>query len=459
MTDTAKPEALRLAEVLEQYRDCTEYDSEQAAAELRRLYAENERIRTIVDTDKASADHWRAECEKMRQGGEAVVYLCEAGNRKELILASEFVADQYVFAGWRITPLYTYPPLQADAYCQACGDKATRELPEESGVFPGPYCDHCGPGAKSVQADADFKNFHRALCERFDYAHDPVDWKRDQVSLIEWIAKKIAQSQADACKVLLQQNTLPNPATQKVFHAYCFAPQHPADACKVPEKGIDLFSLQEEARQIVRGKQCYPSHIKDRMTGLNEYLENEITLWMAEMARSYESPGNFSCKSQKKLWLWKNFVEGRPEYFAFDNPFPVHLDCGDPQTLGNPCGYALFKTSRCGRTDVSEEDILRSIAVAASKRAEPTQVETQGWQPIETAPKDFVTEFDGWNGERVPNVIWTQPEYGKKGEYTWCQAEYVQHHGWVMEPVRGLTHWMPLPPAPSTPPMEPGQKK
>lgn len=32
-----------------------------------------------------------------------------------------------------------------------------------------------------------------------------------------------------------------------------------------------------------------------------------------------------------------------------------------------------------------------------------------GWQPIETAPKDFVTEFDGWNGERVPNVSWARP--------------------------------------------------
>jgi hypothetical protein len=39
-------------------------------------------------------------------------------------------------------------------------------------------------------ADADFKNFHRQLCERFGYVHDDKDWKRDQVSLIEWIAKQ-----------------------------------------------------------------------------------------------------------------------------------------------------------------------------------------------------------------------------------------------------------------------------
>lgn len=40
-----------------------------------------------------------------------------------------------------------------------------------------------------IDVDHEFKNFHRQLCERFGYVHDPVDWKRDQLSLIEWIAK------------------------------------------------------------------------------------------------------------------------------------------------------------------------------------------------------------------------------------------------------------------------------
>lgn len=65
-----------------------------------------------------------------------------------------------------------------------------------------------------------------------------------------------------------------------------------------------------------------------------------------------------------KLWLWKNFVDGKPEYWAFDNPFPINLNDGDPQTLGEPCGYAVFKPSRQGRTDVSEEQVLRDIASA-----------------------------------------------------------------------------------------------
>ncbi|CAE6967732.1 hypothetical protein [Paraburkholderia domus] len=33
-----------------------------------------------------------------------------------------------------------------------------------------------------------FKNFHRLLCERFNYVHDEKDWRRDQLSLIEHIA-------------------------------------------------------------------------------------------------------------------------------------------------------------------------------------------------------------------------------------------------------------------------------
>jgi hypothetical protein len=44
--------------------------------------------------------------------------------------------------------------------------------------------------AKAV--DSDFKNFHRQLCDRFGYVHDERDWKRDQVSLTEWIAKRAA---------------------------------------------------------------------------------------------------------------------------------------------------------------------------------------------------------------------------------------------------------------------------
>lgn len=41
-----------------------------------------------------------------------------------------------------------------------------------------------------------FKNFHRSLCDRFGYTHDQIDWRRDQVSLIEHIASLTQQQEA-----------------------------------------------------------------------------------------------------------------------------------------------------------------------------------------------------------------------------------------------------------------------
>ena len=72
-----------------------------------------------------------------------------------------------------------------------------------------------------------------------------------------------------------------------------------------------------------------------------------------------------------KLWLWKNFGDGKPEYWAFDNPFPVHMECDDPQTFGEPCGYAIFKESRAGRHDVPEDEVLRRIAEAKDQHQSP----------------------------------------------------------------------------------------
>jgi hypothetical protein len=53
-------------------------------------------------------------------------------------------------------------------------------------------------------------------------------------------------------------------------------------------------------------------------------------------------------KVETTLWLWKNFVNGKQEYWAFDNMCPINMDDRTPQTLGAPCGYALFKPSRDG---------------------------------------------------------------------------------------------------------------
>jgi hypothetical protein len=66
---------------------------------------------------------------------------------------------------------------------------------------------------------------------------------------------------------------------------------------------------------------------------------------------------------EKKLWLWRN---GPHEFWAFDNPYPCHPD-GDPITLGEPVGYALFKESVNGRPDKSEDEVMASMVRAKSK--------------------------------------------------------------------------------------------
>ena len=62
-----------------------------------------------------------------------------------------------------------------------------------------------------------------------------------------------------------------------------------------------------------------------------------------------------------KLWLWKNFVNGKPEYWAFNNPFPCLTVNGDPLTFGEPCGWAIFKPSVNGRPERSEQEVVNTV--------------------------------------------------------------------------------------------------
>lgn len=121
-----------------------------------------------------------------------------------------------------------------------------------------------------------------------------------------------------------------------------------------------MQGLAEYLRGKARGLKWSP----DTDFGANS---GTLQRWASEVEAARAS---LPAPEPKKLWLWKNFVDGRPEYWAFDNAYPINLDNGDPQTLGEPCGYALFKPSRTGRTDVSEEQVLRAIARA--RPAEPT---------------------------------------------------------------------------------------
>lgn len=68
----------------------------------------------------------------------------------------------------------------------------------------------------------------------------------------------------------------------------------------------------------------------------------------------------------KKLWLWRNFVDGRPEYWAFDNAFPT-FDGGDPMVIGEPCGYALLLESTPSPRRISTTDAEVIAAIRLSR--------------------------------------------------------------------------------------------
>ena len=128
----------------------------------------------------------------------------------------------------------------------------------------------------------------------------------------------------------------------------------------------------------------------------------------------------------ERLWLWRNFVDGRPEYWAFDNPFPIEGG-GDPLTRGEPCGWALFKKSTNGRPSVPDSEVEAAIAAMPETAALLAAIEAREWQPIETAPHachSLMTYFDADCGEWMMSV--------------------------AMFPTAGpWTHWMPLPKPPA----------
>ena len=99
-------------------------------------------------------------------------------------------------------------------------------------------------------------------------------------------------------------------------------------------------------------------------------------------------------------------------------------------------------------------------------RAALAQQEAQGWQPIETAPKDG-TVIDLWHEEfgREADCYWGLPHHccGEMGSL--CDSDWHSlEPGWVgtcneiMSPANAYTHWMPLPPAPDADPTPPAQQ-
>jgi len=100
-------------------------------------------------------------------------------------------------------------------------------------------------------------------------------------------------------------------------------------------------------------------------------------------------------------------------------------------------------------------DDVEALRAAMRDRDLGEAVEVQGWQPIETAPKDGYTAIDIWSarGIRHTNAAWDVVEYtpalsSEPNKYGWTNAN---GHGSI-EGASPFTHWMPLPAAPDAKP-------
>jgi hypothetical protein len=73
---------------------------------------------------------------------------------------------------------------------------ARQDIPDLIAALEAAQAENANLRAGLDASKSAFKNFHRMLCDRFEYTHDAVDWQRDQVSLMEWIADRMPKSGA-----------------------------------------------------------------------------------------------------------------------------------------------------------------------------------------------------------------------------------------------------------------------
>ncbi len=139
--------------------------------------------------------------------------------------------------------------------------------------------------------------------------------------------------------------------------------------CSLPPTGIPLPAEIDHVMEALRARLAQP---EQEPVAQVDYNERGNICWLfgkqvPDKTFLYTAPPQ---QPERKLWLWKNFVDGRPEYWAFDNPYPTNLDNGDPQTLGQPCGYAIFKPSRDGSCGRTEKQVLREMKNAKTPQRE-----------------------------------------------------------------------------------------
>lgn len=137
-----------------------------------------------------------------------------------------------------------------------------------------------------------------------------------------------------------------------------------------------MSHVWEEARELQEALLSYPrdtQKYRERIASEGADIANMVMMVLDVRGALSPSPAppaeSERIAAPTRLWLWRNWVDGRPEYLAFDNPYPLFMDIDDPQTLGEPCGYAIVKPSRRGRPDVSDEDAAKRIKSDAERIA------------------------------------------------------------------------------------------
>jgi hypothetical protein len=97
---------------------------------------------------------------------------------------------------------------------------STQKVIHSPGHEDCPGCDE--NEARLLASDThQFENFHRNLCERVGYVHDPVDWRRDQASLIEYIAGELKASQEQPAHEPRYSIEQIEEVLLNIWHDYC----------------------------------------------------------------------------------------------------------------------------------------------------------------------------------------------------------------------------------------------
>ena len=139
-----------------------------------------------------------------------------------------------------------------------------------------------------------------------------------------------------------------------------------------------------------------------------------------------------------------------------DDTQPEAMDLADwlEAVGGGPSAKRCAALLREQHTRIAElESELEAVGAGGVSgplmgRAAPPTAQAEGWRPIETAPKDGALIVLGarngvWLGKYVPVY-----QSGYRPENPW--SSMLLNHDYMAERYTRPTHWMPLPPPPTS---------